>query len=176
MFENLKLKLARIIVSRKYLKKNLEPIVFNNIISGAQDFFIIMPESDTDFYHSLDLLKYLFIHRKSITLFLPEHKYSLIPEKEKYKFIAFGPLQKSKLFLPVPELSDKLKSKTFDVVIDLNRQENIFFSAAANIVESKLRISFTKENSEAYYNFQFADSRNNPEVAYRNLLNFLQLF
>ncbi len=176
MFENLKLKLARIIVRKKYLKKNLEPIIFNKIITDAQDFLIIMPESDTDFYHAQDLLRYLLIHRKSVTLFLPEHKYNLMPEKDKYKFIAFNPLEKTRLFLPDHNLTEKLKDKTFDAVIDLNRNENIFFSAVANIVISKLRISFTKENSESYYNFQFAGSPGNTEVAFRNLLNFLQMF
>jgi hypothetical protein len=176
MFENLKLKLARIIVRKKYLKKNLEPIVFNKIITDAQDFFVIMPESDVDFYNAHDLLKYLIIHRKNVTLFLPEHKYNLMPEKDKYKFISFNLLEKTKLFLPDQNLTERLKNKLFDVVIDLNRKENIFFSAVANIVNSKLRISFTKENSESYYNFQFAGSTDNSEVAFRNLLNFLQMF
>ena len=176
MFEKLKLRLARIIVRKRYLKKNLEPIVFNKIISNAQDFLILMPESDTDFYHSQDLLKFLTIHRKSVTLFLPEHKYNLMPEKDKYKFISFNPLEKTKLYLPDHILTELLKNKTFDAVLDLNRKENIFFSAVANIVESKLRISFTKENSEPYYNFQFAGSPDNAEVAFRNLLNFLQMF
>lgn len=176
MFENLRLKLARIIIRQKYLRKNVDPIMFNNVISRAQDFFIIMPDSDTDFYLSMDLLKYLLIHRKSVTLFLPEHKYSLIPEKDKYKYIPFNQLQKTKLFLPNQVLKDKLKTKTFDVVIDLNRQESVFFSAVVNIVQSKLRIGFDKANSSPYYNFQFAETQNNPEVTFRNLLNFLQMF
>jgi len=176
MFENLKLKLAGIIIRNKYLKRNLNPIVFNKVITQAQDFLIIMPEVDTDFFHSLDLLKYLSINRKSITLFLPEHKYNLIPEKDKYKFVSFSYLEKTKLSLPNQVLTDRLKNKVFDVVMDLNRKENIFFSAVANIVASKLRICFTKENSEPYYNFQFAGSPDNAEVAFRNLLNFLQMF
>ncbi len=176
MLENLKLKLARFIVRKKYLRKDLEPVVFNNVISQAIYFLVILPGSEKEFQHSFELLRFLIIHRKSVTLFLPEHKYSLIPEREKYKIVAYNPLQKTKLNLPNPALENSLHNKTFDVVIDLNRHENIFFSAVANIVKSKLRISFNKENSEAYYNFLFADSQNNPEVAFRNMLNFLQMF
>jgi len=176
MFDKLRLKLARIIIRQKYLRKNTDPIMFNNIISQAKDFFIIMPDSDAEFSYSMDLLKYLLIHRKSVTLFLPEHKYSLIPEKDKYKFIPFSPLEKTKLFLPNQALKDRLKTKTFDAVIDLNRQESVFFSAVVNIVQSKLRIGFDKANSSPYYNFQFAETQNNPEVTFRNLLNFLQMF
>ncbi len=176
MFENLKVKLARLIIRRKYLKKNIEPIVFNNIISQSVYFLVILPGSEKEFIHSFELIRFLIIHRKSVTLFLPEHKYNLIPEKERYKFIVFNPLQKTKLNLPDPSLIESLQNKTFDVVIDLNRQENIFFSAVANIVKSRLRICFNKEYSGAYYNFLFADSQENPEVAYRNMLNFLQMF
>ncbi len=176
MLENLKLKLARFIVRRKYIKKNLEPIMFNKAISSSVDFFVILPGSDAEFYHSFELLRYLIIHRKSVTLFLPEHKYNLIPEKDKYKFIAFNPLQKNKLNLPDASLIQLLETKTYDVVIDLNRKDEIFFSAVANIVNSKMRISFNKENSSPYYNFLFADNQQDPEVAFRNMLNFLQMF
>ena len=176
MFENLKLKLARFIVRRKYLKKNLEPIIFNNSITQAVYFLIVLPESEKEFRLSFDLLKFFLIHHKSVTVFVPEHRVGLIPEKEKYKIIAFNPLQKNKLNLPDQSLINSLQNKTFDVVIDLNRQENIFFSTVANIVHSKLRISFNKENSGAYYNFLFADTQKDPEVDYRNMLNFLQMF
>ena len=176
MLENLKLQLARFIVRRKYLKKNLEPIMFNKAISGAVDFFIILPGNDAEFSHSFELLRYLIIHRKSVTLFLPEHKYNLIPEKDRYRFISFNLLQRTKLNLPASSLIELLENKTFDVVIDLNRQEDIFFSAVTNIVKSRLRICFNKEHSSAYYNFLFADNQNIPEVAFRNMLNFLQMF
>ena len=176
MLENLKLWIARFIVRRKYLKKNLEPIVFNNAITQAVYFLVILPDSEKEFNYSFDLLRFLIIHRKSVTLFLPEYKYNLIPEKEKYKLITFNPHQKNKLDLPDSSLINSLQNKTFDVVIDLNRKENIFYSAVTNIVKSKLRISFNKEHSGAYYNFLFADTHNNPEVAFRNMLNFLQMF
>ena len=176
MFGKLKLKLAHFIMHRKYLKKNLQPIVFNKAISDAVDFLILMPEDDKDFYYCQEVIKYLLIHRKQIVLFAPEPKINLVPDKEKYKFISFSALQRTKLNLPDPLLVQKLKNETFDVVMDLNRTENIFYSAAANIVDSKLRVSFSKPGSEGYYNFQFANTKEEPEVTYRNLLNFLQMF
>ena len=176
MFENLKLKLAHYTTRKKYLKKNLEPIVFNKIISNALEFLILMPEDDKEFYHSVELLQYLNIHRKNVTIFAAEHKFNLIPEKEKYKFISYTQTQKNKFNLPDPILVNKLKDKSFDVVIDLNRNENIFFSAVTNIVNSNLRMSYIKERSEGYYNFQFAETGNDPEVSLRNLINFLQMF
>lgn len=176
MLENLKLKTAHFILKRKYWTKNSQKIPYNNSISGSTEFFVIMPADDKDFYHSADLLKYLLIHKKDVTLFLPSHKQSLILEKEKYKFKTFTIEMVSKLNLPKKELVQKLESLDYDVVIDLNRGENIFSSCVANIVKSKLRISFKKEQSGKYYNLIYSDSSPIAEANYRNFIKFLEMF
>ena len=176
MFEGLKRKIGRFVVKRKYLHKNIEQLAYNNVISSAKDFFFVMPSLDNDFYHTLEILKYYQKQNKVITLFLPEHKYNLIPDKEKYKFISFLPHQVSRYFLPDKNLFSRLNTKEFDVVIDLNRSENIFFSAISNIVKSKIRISFVKEFSENYYNLQIVDKQGDSETSYKSFLNYLQMF
>ncbi len=176
MFEGLKRKIGRFVVKRKYLHKNIEQLAYNNVISSAKDFFFVMPSLDNDFYHTLEILKYYQKQNKVITLFLPEHKYNLIPDKEKYKFISFLPHQVSRYFLPDKNLVSRLNTKEFDVVIDLNRSENIFFSAISNIVKSKIRISFVKEFSEKYYNLQIVDKQGDSEASYKSFLSYLQMF
>jgi hypothetical protein len=135
-----------------------------------------MPADDRDFYHSLDILKYYQIHRKSITLFLPEHKYGVVPEKEKYKCISYQAALKKQFTLPDKNLIRKLEGKDFDIVIDLNRTEDIFLSAVSNIVRAKLRAGFKKEMSELYYTLQIGGNQGDPEVSYRNFLNYLKMF
>lgn len=176
MFERLKKKIAHFFIRRRYLKKNTQQLSFANIISGSHDFFIVMPKDDKDFYHSLDILKYFQIHRKVITLFLPENKYNLVPEKEKYKFISYVPEQLSKLNLPDKNLTSRLSTKEFDIVLDLNRGEDAFFSAVSNIVQSKLRVSFEKEFSDKYYTMQIRSKQDYPELSYRNFLSYLKMF
>lgn len=176
MFEKLKKKIAHFFIRRRYLRENAQQLAFANIISDAHDFFIVMPKDDKDFYHSMDILKYFQIHRKVITLFLPENKYNLVPEKEKYKFISFVPEQLTKLNLPDKNLASRLSTKEFDVVLDLNRGEDSFFSAVSNIVKSKLRVSFEKEFSEKYYTMQIQGKHDNPEQTYCNFLSYLKMF
>lgn len=176
MFEGLKRKIAHYIVYRKYLRKNIQQLVFTNIISDSRDLLIVMPKDDKDFSYSLDILKYYHIHKKVITLFVPEYKYSLIPDKEKYKIISYHPYQISWLNLPKKNLTTILTRKEFDVVIDLNRCEDVFFSAISNIVRSKVSVSFEKELSGRYYNMQISDKQLNPELSYRSLLSYLKMF
>jgi hypothetical protein len=135
-----------------------------------------MPKEDSDFYHCLDILKYFLIHKKIITLFLPEYKYNLIPEKEKYKFISYLPEHVNGFYLPNKILVDRLKTREFDIVIDLNRHYDIFFSAIVNVVQSRLRVGFNKELCEKYYNLSISDNSSEPEVAFRMFLNYLQMF
>ena len=176
MFEKLKLTLAHFFAKRMYLKHDMEPIVFNKIISGAIDFFIILPEDDSDFHFSLELIHYLYANNKAVTIFTMKHKYSLIPEKEKYKSILFSAFEKNRLNLPKKELVKRLKTQKYDVTLDLNRKGNIFYGAVANIVNSQVKISFIKEGMEAYYNFLYTDKQNSPEISFRNLINYLQMF
>ncbi len=175
MFNRIKKKLAYFIIRRKYLKKT-DPICFNKIISNSKDILIILPKEDKDFYHSLIFIKYYLIHKKRITLFLPAHKYNLIPEKEKYRYISFLPPQVTRLFLPDKSLIELLKEKNYDVLLDLNRSDDIFYYAVVSIIDAKLKVGYLKDNSETYYNLIFTNHTYEPEVSYRNLLNLLQMF
>ena len=176
MIESLKQRFAHYIIHRNILSKNIASASYNKILSDASDFFIIMPSADEDFYHSMDILKYFQIHKKVITLFVPAHKYNLIPEKEKYKFLSFLPTHISRLYLPRKNMASVLSQKEFDAVIDLNRTTNIFFSAVSNIVKSKVRVSFKKNQSEEYYNLIIDSKNQEPELAYRNFLSYLRMF
>ena len=132
MFEGLKRKIGHFVVKRKYLHKNIEQLVYNNVISSAKNFFFVMPSLDNDFYHTLEILKYYQKQNKVITLFLPEHKYNLIPDKEKYKFISFLPHQVSRFFLPEKNLVARLIYST------------IFMISTGAVVLAYLGMSFYK--------------------------------
>lgn len=176
MLENLRKKIGHYLLKRKFIRKNSEPVSFNKIISGSFDFFVVMPKEDQDFYQALELIRFFQIHKKRITLFLPDFKYNLIPEKEKYGHISYQPDQITKFFLPAHSLVSTIGKKEYDVVLDFNRTEDIFCSAAANIPRAKVRAGFSKLNSDGYYNLQFNGKAGGAEVTYRNFLRFLQLF
>jgi hypothetical protein len=176
MFDEIKKKISHFILRKRYVKKNRNPLPYTNVISNAHSFFIVMPKQDDDFSSSLAILKYLSANKKSLTLFLPEHKYNLILEKEKYKFIPFMPDQVSRFNLPGKKIIESLDGMEFDVAIDLNRREDVLFSAVTNIAKSKLKVSFAKEFSESYYNLQITDKQAGSDASYKSFLNYLQMF
>lgn len=176
MFENVKKKIGRYLLNKRYCKTDCSVINYNNALLKSSDIFVIMPRNDQDFYHSLDLIKFLLNQGKRITLFLPEFKYNLIPEKDKYRFVSYQPQQATRFFLPDKTLESMLKVKEFDAVIDLNRGEDLFYSAAANIVKSKIRIGFSRQFSENCYNLQYRDWNNQLDTNYNGFLGFLKMF
>jgi hypothetical protein len=113
---------------------------------------------------------------KNVALFSQEHKYNLIPEREKYSFLSYRAEEVTRFFLPGGGLTDRLRGREFDVVIDLNRQEDLFHSAIANIVKTKLRIGFSKEMAERYYNFVVVNSTGDAGSTYKRLKEILEMF
>jgi hypothetical protein len=176
MLEKLKKRLAHFIIKKKYLKKVTEAICFNGFITKSHNLLIIMPKEDKDFFYALDILRYYQIHKKNITLFLQEHKYNPIPEKEKFKFISYSLIQINRLNLPNSDLIKRLKEKDYDAVIDLNRTEELFFCAIANIVKSTIRVGFKRGVMNDYYNLVIDQKQEDPEVAFRGFLTAIQMF
>lgn len=176
MFAELKKKIAHYIIKAKYVKKTEMPLNFNKAISNSNTFFVILPFEEKDFYSSFDILKYLLIHKKEVTLFIPDFRYSALPDKEKFRSISFHIKQITRLNLPNNNLATRLKSNVFDVVLDLNRNENTFFSAVASHVNSKIRVGFKKPNSDLYYNMIIDRPEKEPEEAYFGLLSYLKMF
>lgn len=176
MLEEFKRKCAHFYIKRNLLKKEIPSISFNKIVSTSQEVFIIMPENDADFSNCFDILRYFQIHKKNITLFVSESRYNSIPEKEKFSFVSFHLDQITWFFLPNSNLKHRIAGKSFDLVIDLNRKEDTFFSAISNFVTSKVRLGFSKNRSEGYYNLVFNCKQDESSAAYFHLLNYIRMF
>jgi hypothetical protein len=64
----------------------------------------------------------------------------------------------------------------FDVIIDLNREEEIFYTYITKALNAPVKIGFVNSDSDNYFNMQIAHSKNGPEISYNNLLNCLKMF
>lgn len=176
MFENIKKRIAIYLIKKRYINKNQSPVAFADFNKKALSYLVIVPENDEDFKNSFLVIRYLVSIGKSVTLFISEHKYSVIPEKEKYKVLSFSIQQMTKLNIPDPILSEKLSKRSFDVVLNLNRQDNLFINAVPFIVNSTYRVGFKNGAISDYFNLQLPLNENNSKISYENLLNSLKMF
>ena len=176
MFDSIRKKIAGFIVKRDIKSENPKPVSFKNIFKNAYSFFVLMPDNEIDFHHALEVLKELDKSGKIITILTRDFRIALLPQKYHKNSIGFGIEDLTKLNLPNKMLCDKLSSMEFNLVIDLNREENLFYCYAANLVRATFRIGIRKEDSDKYYNLQITGPKDNPELFYKNFLNCLQMF
>ncbi|GMU95436.1 MULTISPECIES: hypothetical protein [Ignavibacterium] len=176
MFELIKNKTAELIISGKLKHQNNPELSFSSALQKSFSFLLLMPADDKDYREAFNVLDYLENQGKTLTILTNDFRVSLLPAKYRNKAIGFAVTEINKLDLPTHKLTERLREKLFDVVIDLNREENLFYSYIANIVKSKIRIGFKKRKADVYYNFLVDGSDNDSAKSYNNFLNCIKMF
>jgi hypothetical protein len=172
-FRNL---IADYVVNKKLQGKILSSRSFAKFLKKSSSFFVVMPEPEDDFQKSKQVLKFLKENHKNVTTLNFDFRVTDLQQERLQEYIPYGLVDYSKINLPSKKLAEKLSEKVFDVVIDLNRGDNLFCSFAANLVNSSLTIGFKKKDSDKYYNIQIDDNEENSEFSYKNFINCLQMF
>jgi hypothetical protein len=176
MITTLKEQAARYIVKRKVPQKEFIQKRFSSIFAKTYSFLIMMPVNERDFRYVLPVLEYLREQRKNIIVMTHDFRISLLQPYFKTNAIEHGLKDETKLKLPSKKLLDKLSNMRFDVIIDANRQEVLYYSYIAKSLNAQVKISFVRSDSDRYFNFRIANTQNDPELSYKNLLGCLKMF
>jgi Family of unknown function (DUF6913) len=176
LFDEYKNKLGYYIFKKKMFKKFNASYSFKDFVENSVDYLIILPLNDLDFANSFDVAKYFRIHKKHVTLFIPEHKVNTIEVTSHYKHISYNIDNISKFGLPTKLFVRELMEHKFDVLIDLERENNLFLTAITSLSNAKFKVGFKKTEIDDLYNFQLVNTKINSEISYRNLLNSLKMF
>jgi len=175
MINNLKSNLAESIALKKFTKTQSFGNSFRQFISNAKDIMVILPENLEDMKAAFKVIKHFNTEKKNIYLYFNIDVANYIPVELKYISVTFNPADKTKIGLPTKDHLSKIEIIFFDLVVDLNRENNIFYSVISSAPKSKYRVGFTKKNSDKFYNFQVPNEINS-EKSYRNLLNSIRMF
>ncbi|MCB0729432.1 MAG: hypothetical protein KDC88_00245 [Ignavibacteriae bacterium] len=176
MFEEYKNRIGYYIFKKKIFKEFNSSYSFNDFIENSSSYVIIMPLNDIDFANSFDIAKYFKIHKKEVTLFLPEHRVNSENIISNYKYLSYDLTDITKFGLPSKLFIKNLNENNFDVLIDLERDNNLFLTSIASLINAKYKVGFKKPDIENLYNFQLVSTKINSEISYRNLLNSLKMF
>lgn len=175
MIEKIKLNVAESVALKKFTKTQNFGSSFKQFLSNANDTLVILPEKIEDINASLKVIRFLTEQKKKIYLYYNIDSANYLPPGLKYISITHKKGDKTKIGLPNKDHLEKIEIIFFDLVIDLNIEENVYSSVIANVPRSNFRIGFCKKNSDKFYNFQ-VKSEINSEKSYRNLLNSLRMF
>ncbi len=174
MFENLKKKITEFIALNGVKKiVDLEKD-FNKFFSKSKKILLILPTVQEDVNHSIELYSQLKLKGKDIKLLrIAPVK---ISDLNTVEIVNLMETDFSRLNLPNKDFFKRINSTKFDIVIDLERTNNLISGYITKKINADFKVGFKKENSDLYYNFQVTNSVINSEISYRNLLNSLLMF
>ena len=167
---------AKFIINRKLKEHKFDEMDFSRIFKRSYSYLVLMPKDEKDFFHAVEVLNYLRESKKNVTAMTNDFRVSLLPSVFKVSAIEHGINDKTKLELPAKKFLNRLKKMQFDVVIDTNRQQVLYYNFVANFVNPPVRIGFSGENADKYFNLQIVNDKNEPEISYQNILNCLKMF
>jgi hypothetical protein len=176
MIATLKERAARFIVKKRVPVGEFSQRNFSSIFAKTYSFIVLMPASESDFKCVFPVLEYLREKRKNVVVMTYDYKVSLLQPYFKTNAIEHGVKDETKLSLPSKKLLDKLSNMRFDVVIDTNREEILYYSYVAKSLNSQVKIGFARSDSDKYFNLQVINKQNDPEASYKNLLDCLKMF
>lgn len=176
MIENLKKQAARFVVKKRIPRTEFNQKNFTSVLARTYSFLVIMPLDERDFRLVFPILDYLREQRKNIVVMTNDFRISLLQPYFKTNAIEHGLKDVNKLNLPSKSLLHKLSNMRFDVIIDTNRTEVLYYSVIAKSLNAQVKIGFVRSDSDSYFNFQVEGSQNDPEISYQNLLNCLKMF
>jgi hypothetical protein len=176
MIEAIKEHAARFILRNRTAHKKFNKRNFSSVFQKSFSFLVLMPADDRDFRLSTPVLEYLKEQKKNIVVLTNDFRISLLPTYFKTNAVEYGIKDITKLKLPTRNIINKLTNMRFDVIIDLNREEEIFYTYITKALNAPVKIGFVNSDSDNYFNMQIAHSKNGPEISYNNLLNCLKMF
>jgi len=173
--QKLKQTAAKFFIQHKLKKNNFSNKSFSYAFKNSNTILVLMPEEDIDFKYSRDILVFLEKLKKEILILTNEYRVSLLPLHFRSKALGHGLKEINKIDLPSKGLLSKLLKKKYDVVLDLNRQEQLFYTYVSIVMGADVSIGFAKSFADKVYNIQIANSESNPKICYENLLNCLKM-
>ncbi len=166
---------ARLFIQHKLKKSNFSNKSFSSAFKNSNSILVLMPEDDKDFQYAIDILVFLEKLKKDYSILTFDYRVSLLPVRFRKKAIGHGMKDINKIELPSRRLTSNLTKKKYDVLLDLNRKEQLFYTYISGIVSATVSIGFTKIFADKVYNIQIANSETNPKISYENLLNCLKM-
>ena len=176
MLDLIKDKIAHTVVDWKLKDKKNKNQTFTEFVKRSFNFLILMPQNDADFAHSIQVLYFLEDNKKHASALTYDFRVSLMPLRFRTRVVEHSLADANVLKLPSSKIISKLNGMMFQVVLDLNRKENLFYSYISSVLDVPIKVGFDKPNSDLYYNVQIRDTESEAEISYKNFLECLKIF
>lgn len=176
MISIVKEKIANLITGRFSKAEQHTIKSFRDFFKKSFTYLVLMPDNDTDFHYAVEVLKGLSLNKKHATVFTREFRANLVPMKYRPQVIEYTERDVGRFNTPSKRLMEQLSSLRFNVVLDLNRKENLFCSIVTSKINAPFKVGFRKSGADKYYNIQIVSKDDNIEQTYKSFLSCLEMF
>ena len=145
-------------------------------LKSAKSILICLPFGFNEFQCALELLKSIAetYSKREIAIITSWSYRNWLDNFRNQKIITIAEDNINFLKLPKKPLIKYLKSKNFEVAIDLNPGGTLFSSILCAATGAKVRVGFTGEDSDRFFNFQVKPvSEDSVENQFDTLLGYI---
>lgn len=169
-----------IAIARLFLgRKDAAPVTFSTLFTSARTALVIIPENQqhrTVVLPALQQLQNKFQGNR-LTIVVNETFRELAGPFSRSTVVPVAKDHLNFFFLPKRSFFHRVLNQRYDVVVDLNLTLVPTGAYFARSVNAPLKVGFSQEHADAFYNFQFAAAPNrNPKMRYEQLLRTLSMF
>jgi hypothetical protein len=176
--------LAKKFTARAYLayarhRDRNDVIDVGEYLSKIATALILPPEQPENFKTAMRILDGLRQHFAQTQFYLltPKTCAEMVSLDERLRLISYDIDEIGFYGLPKDKLQHAIRSRHFDMVIDLNLDFSLIATFLCRASEAKLRICFVHPARDPFYNFQMrAIDSNSLEQKYQSLINYLAVF
>jgi hypothetical protein len=176
--------LAKKVTARTYLayarrRDRADVIDVGDYLSKIATALILPPEQPEHFKTATRILDDLRQHFEQTQFYLltPKALTETVSLNEKMRIISYDLAEIGFHGLPKDSLQQAIRSRHFDMVIDLNLEFNLIATFLCRASEAKLRICFVHPSRDPFYNFQMrAIDSNTMEQKYQSLVSYIAVF
>jgi len=179
MFEKQRRNLGIALTRSLFRKKTSKPISFSKSFSNAKTALVIIPENAEQrsvVAQTIILLQNKFQGNK-LTLVVNEGHRSFSNTINRSNVTTIKSEHLNYFFLPKKNEINGLLNQRFDLLLDLNFSLVPSAAYLCRHINAPLKVGFSQEHADAYYNFQFNAAPNrNAKWRYEQLFRTLSMF
>jgi ADP-heptose:LPS heptosyltransferase len=150
---------------------------FSDAVTRSRKALVVFPDRPVDTGIAEMVLRYLTRRyaNGSTTVLVREDLRNLLPPMTAARIVTYAPAEITSWFTPRSALIRRLKSSTFDAAFDLNTEFSLPSAFLCRESGAVLRVSFSKNNADDFYNLQIRTAATAPGPSYQSFMRCLDM-
>jgi hypothetical protein len=179
MFEETRKKIGVTLARFHFRKQDYQSVKFSRFFSNARSAVVILPLDPTARSMAIPFLRSLQnkFRGNKLTLVMYDPSRDLSGQFGQCTIFSIRDESVNVFDLPKKQAVSSLFKQKFDVALDLNIPLVLSAAYICRGIDAPLKVGFSKENADLFYNFQFSTATHkNPQARYAQLLRTLDMF